>query len=174
MALNAKNKLTFVDGSLSWPTATDLLAGPWSRCNSMVISWILNSVSKEIADSLLYHDSAVEVWRDLYERFHQNNGPRIFQLKQKLLGLTQGSIDINTYYTRMKILWDELREFKPIPVCNCGGMRVWMEDQQNECVMQFLMGLNDSYAQLHAQILMVEPLPPLNKVFSLVVQEERQ
>ena len=81
MALNAKNKLAFVDGSLSRPAATDLLVGPWSRCNSMVIYWILNYVSREIADSLLYHDLAAEVWHDLYERFHQNNGPRIFQLK---------------------------------------------------------------------------------------------
>ena len=30
MALNAKNKLAFVDGSLSRPTATDLFVGPLS------------------------------------------------------------------------------------------------------------------------------------------------
>ena len=40
--------------------------------------------------------------------------------------------------------------------------------------MQFLIGLNDSFANVRAQILMMEPLPAMNKVFSLVVQEERQ
>ncbi|RVW31674.1 Retrovirus-related Pol polyprotein from transposon RE2 [Vitis vinifera] len=59
-------------------------------------------------------------------------GPRIFEIKQKILAHTQGSADVNTYYTRLKSLWDELREFKAIPVCNCGGMRVYMEDQQRE------------------------------------------
>ena len=40
--------------------------------------------------------------------------------------------------------------------------------------MQFLMGLNESYSQTRSQILMMEPLPSISKVFSLVVQEERQ
>ena len=40
--------------------------------------------------------------------------------------------------------------------------------------MQFLMGLNDSFANVRAQILMMEPLLAINKAFSLVVQEERQ
>ncbi|RVX00083.1 Retrovirus-related Pol polyprotein from transposon RE1 [Vitis vinifera] len=173
-ALNAKNKLGFVDGTISRPAATDLLAGPWSRCNSMVVSWLSNSVCKEIAESILYHETAIEIWNDLYERFHQGSGPRIFELKQKILAHTQGSADVNTYYTRLKSLWDELREFKAIPVCNCGGMRVYMEDQQRESVMQFLLGLNESFAPIRAQILLMEPTPPLNKVFSLVVQEERQ
>ena len=43
-----------------------------------------------------------------------------------------------------------------------------------EYVMSFLMGLNDSFAQIQAQLLLLDPIPPMNKVFSLVVQEERQ
>lgn len=41
-------------------------------------------------------------------------------------------------------------------------------------IMTFLMGLNDSYAQVRGQILLMEPLPRINKVFSLIIQEERQ
>lgn len=40
--------------------------------------------------------------------------------------------------------------------------------------MTFLMGLNDSYAMLRAQILLMDPLPSIAKVFSIVVQEEHQ
>ena len=36
------------------------------------------------------------------------------------------------------------------------------------------MGLNDLYSQIRAQILMFDPLSPINKVFSLVIQEERK
>ncbi|KAL2533063.1 Retrotran gag 3 domain-containing protein [Abeliophyllum distichum] len=49
-----------------------------------------------------------------------------------------------------------------------------MDFQQEEYVLQFLMGLNESYSQARAQILMLDPLPPINKVFSLIIQEERQ
>jgi hypothetical protein len=36
------------------------------------------------------------------------------------------------------------------------------------------MGLDDSYSHIRGQILLNDPLPPINKVFSLIVQEERQ
>lgn len=49
-----------------------------------------------------------------------------------------------------------------------------MEYQQQEYVMQFLMGLNESLSQARAHILLMDPLPPLTKVFSYVVQEDRQ
>ncbi|XP_024020692.1 uncharacterized protein LOC112091391 [Morus notabilis] len=104
MALNAKNKVGFVDGTLLRPSAGDLTFNFFSRSNSMVASWLLNLVSKEIGDSLLYLDSVRDIWIDLYDRFHQSNAPQIFQIKKLLLGLSQGSLDVNTYYTRLKIL----------------------------------------------------------------------
>ena len=36
------------------------------------------------------------------------------------------------------------------------------------------MGLNESYAQVWGQILLLDPIPPINKVFSVISQEERQ
>ena len=84
MALNAKHKLGFVVGSISRSSSNNLLSSVWSRCNSMVTLWLLNSVSKEIDDILLCLDNVEAVWTYLHERFHQINAPRIFQIKQQL------------------------------------------------------------------------------------------
>ncbi|XP_061371786.1 uncharacterized protein LOC133314332 [Gastrolobium bilobum] len=104
LALTAKNKVSFVNGSLLQPTVDDLLFSSWNRCNSMVTSWILNSVSKDIANSLMYFSTAYDLWADLRARFHQANGPRIFQLKQQISSLHQGALDVNGYYMKLKIL----------------------------------------------------------------------
>lgn len=40
--------------------------------------------------------------------------------------------------------------------------------------MNFLMGLNDSFSHTRGQILMMDPMPTINRVFSLVAQEEKQ
>ena len=40
--------------------------------------------------------------------------------------------------------------------------------------MQFLMGLSESFAQIKGQILLMEPIPQINKVYSLLIQEEAQ
>ncbi|XP_024444651.1 uncharacterized protein LOC112324715 [Populus trichocarpa] len=44
-ALRAKNKLAFVNGTLSKPTdISDPLFEAWERCNDLVVSWLQNSV----------------------------------------------------------------------------------------------------------------------------------
>ena len=130
IALTVKKKLVFANGKLPRPPSANFLFTVWSRCDSMVSSWILNVVTKEITDSLLYLDSASAIWSNLCERFQQGNGPRIFQIKQQLLGLTQGTSDVSTYYTRLKILWDELKEFRLVSVCTCGALKSWLDFQE--------------------------------------------
>jgi len=44
---------------------------------------------------------------------------------------------------------------------------------QEEKVHQFLMGLDDdSYSIVHSQILVMDPLPSIDKIFNMVQQEE--
>ncbi|KAL5553114.1 hypothetical protein UlMin_040515 [Ulmus minor] len=88
MALVAKNKLCFLDGSITQPVVEDLIHGLWSRCNNMVMSWLLHSVSKDIVGSIMYLDNGVDMWNDFYDRFHQGNNLRVFQIKQLLNNLT--------------------------------------------------------------------------------------
>lgn len=40
--------------------------------------------------------------------------------------------------------------------------------------MQFLMGLDDQFSAVRSQVLLMDPLPSLNKVFALILQVERQ
>jgi hypothetical protein len=48
MALTAKNKLKFIDGSIKKPSAElEDEFHAWNHSNNMVLSWILNSVSKD-------------------------------------------------------------------------------------------------------------------------------
>jgi uncharacterized protein YfkK (UPF0435 family) len=59
MVLTVKNKLGLVNGSLTKPESSDdplLLA--CIRCNNMVLSWIMNFVSKEIAAGIIYITTA--------------------------------------------------------------------------------------------------------------------
>ena len=64
-------------------------------------------------------------------------------------------------------------------MCSCGfctcNLGQKLDDlQHQDLVVQFLMGLNDSFAQVRAQIWLMDPLPPINKVYSLLIQEERR
>jgi hypothetical protein len=67
-----------------------------------------------------------------------------------------------------------LTNYRPIPQCSCDNPKILADHSHQDYVFQFLMGLNDSFAQIRGQILLIDPLPSINKVFSLVIQEERQ
>ncbi|KAM6569890.1 hypothetical protein CsatB_017875 [Cannabis sativa] len=122
----------------------------------------------------MYHDNDAEILTELHERFNEKNAPRIFEAKKTMQSLTQGSNSVTTYYTRLKALWDQIREYRPQPVCTCGAMRIIQEYQEEDRLLEFLVGLNDSYSFVRSQILMRDPLPSVNKTYAVVVQEERQ
>ncbi|XP_075104960.1 uncharacterized protein LOC107826512 [Nicotiana tabacum] len=52
----------------------------------MVISWILNALSKDIADSVIYSKTAKELWDSLEQRFGRSNGAKLYHLQKKLSG----------------------------------------------------------------------------------------
>uniref|UniRef100_A0A2N9GG27 Retrotransposon Copia-like N-terminal domain-containing protein n=1 Tax=Fagus sylvatica TaxID=28930 RepID=A0A2N9GG27_FAGSY len=113
MALTAKNKVGFMNGVIMQPQDESLpMYNAWVRCNTMVISWLLNSLSKKIASSVIYANTAQEIWEDLKERFAQGNGPRLFEIQKSISILSQDQSSVSTYYTRLKSLWDELNNFK--------------------------------------------------------------
>lgn len=83
----------------------------------MVKSWIINTVAPDFANSLLYFRDAIDIWKDLRNRFLEKDGPRIFDIKKCLATLNQGSMDVNSYYNKKKILWDELDGYEDSPDC---------------------------------------------------------
>uniref|UniRef100_A0A2C9VDI3 Retrotransposon Copia-like N-terminal domain-containing protein n=1 Tax=Manihot esculenta TaxID=3983 RepID=A0A2C9VDI3_MANES len=50
----------------------------WQKVDSMVISWILNSISKEILEAFLYTTTSHELWEELAQCFRGSNGPPIY------------------------------------------------------------------------------------------------
>lgn len=178
IALTAKNKLGFVDGSIISPHddgSNEFRL--WRRNNTIVISWILNSVSKEISASVMFASSAREMWLDLKDRFQQRNGPRIFQLHRELMNLRQENVSVSVYFTKLKIIREELANFRPSCSCGkcvCGGVKSLIDHYHMEYIMAFLMGLSDSFSNTRGQILLMDPLPSINRAFSLVSQEEHQ
>ncbi|XP_070013777.1 uncharacterized protein [Nicotiana sylvestris] len=50
----------------------------------------------------------------------------------------------------------------------------YSEHFEYQRLLQFLMGLNETYAQPRSQILMMSPVPSFNKAYSMVISEEIQ
>ncbi|XP_019236838.1 PREDICTED: uncharacterized protein LOC109217062 [Nicotiana attenuata] len=118
-ALSVKNKLGFINGECKRPDLDSPNFRLWERCDDMVTSWILNSLTKEIADSVEYVVDALELWRELEDRYDQTNGTKLYQIQREINDLSQGSLDVTSYYTKMKKLWEELNTLTAKSHCTC-------------------------------------------------------
>ena len=179
IALSARHKLPLINGKCPKPEANSPLITLWQRNNAMVLSWLLNSLSENIRNSVLYFDTAEDLWRDLEGRFGQSNKARLFQVQKDVSCLSQGNMDIAGYYTKARQLWDESSAVSGMPMCTCakcecginGKLHNYTEEQR---LIQFLMGLNQSYTAVRGNILMMSHFPSMSQAYSLLVQEEKQ
>nr|GMC49424.1 uncharacterized protein LOC109157807 [Ipomoea batatas] len=180
IALLTKNKLAFINGSITVPDKTESRYETWERCNNLVVSWIVRSTAPEIGQTVLWKESAIDVWKDLEERFSEGDIFRISQVQGEIYQSKQGILNANQYFSQMKLLWDELMVLRPLPVCtctpkcSCGGYEKFYTYVENDHLSVFLRGLNETYAGVKSQIMMMNPLPSVGRAFSLVKQQERE
>ncbi|XP_074356427.1 uncharacterized protein LOC141696140 [Apium graveolens] len=178
LTLSAKNKLGFVNGTISIPedVSSDEYKA-WQRCNDLVISWILFNLDENIARSVLFLKTSRAIWRDLEERFGYASMPQISSLEQKLSELHQGQLTVSEFYTKLKTLWDSLDDAYPLPTCTCEKCSCNLTGriqkmQQEQRVLQFLMKLNDNFSVVRGNILMMTPMLNVTQAYRLVVPEE--
>lgn len=101
------------------------------------------------------------------------------EVQEELAMLQQGTMKVTECFTKIKTPWNELVPFRPLATTelncvSCGGANLLRYHENVDQVIRFLCSLNDSFAQARSQIMLCRPLPKINYVFAMVVQQERQ
>ena len=92
-SLIGKNKLGFIDGSITISSA--LMNSPttvqaWVRVDNIVGTRIINSISPKLQASIIYRDTAFEIWTELRDTFSQGNGTKVFNIQKQIAEIHQG------------------------------------------------------------------------------------
>lgn len=91
VALKFKNKLGFIYGT--YTQLEDLSSEAylnWRFVDSMVISWILNFMTKDLVEAYFYSSSSRALWLELEEKFGASDKSHIFNLRKQLVAIAQG------------------------------------------------------------------------------------
>lgn len=86
---------------------------------------------------------------------------------------------MTAYFTKLRGIWEELEGFQPIPSClcnipcTCTLIPIMKSYRETNYVIRFLKGLNEQYSGVRSQVMLM-PLPSINKVYSMLTQQERQ
>ncbi|TMW81547.1 hypothetical protein EJD97_009005, partial [Solanum chilense] len=176
-ALSVKNKTGFINLKIARPSPDSDAFAQWERCDDMVTSWLLNSLSKDLADSLQYVNNVKELWDELGNRYDKDNGAKLYQFQREINEFTQDNLDVTGYYTKMRKLWEAFSTLdinsQCTCLCTCGGKLKMHKAELDRRLIQYLMGLNEVYTIIRGSILMMNPLPTMAQAFYILVQEER-
>ncbi|KAJ8435890.1 hypothetical protein Cgig2_010923 [Carnegiea gigantea] len=89
IAMSTKRKLLIVHGTLGRPIDDQIKGEQWDACNNLVIDWIMNFIFESAAESILYIESAIAIWKQLQKRFSISNGLRKYKLNRDIYNLKQ-------------------------------------------------------------------------------------
>ncbi|KAL0446294.1 UNVERIFIED_CONTAM: Retrovirus-related Pol polyprotein from transposon RE1 [Sesamum latifolium] len=147
IALEGKDRLGFIDGSCGKPVEGSIELKLWKITDSLVRTWILSTMAKDIVNAfytLPQPEASGQSWRRDME-------------SPMVLSCTRS---------------DE----KSVPLfkCVCDSNRAKQEEIEEDHLMQFLMGLSEPYDNIRSQILVLDPLPSVNKAYSMILRVERQ
>ncbi|EOX95369.1 Uncharacterized protein TCM_004883 [Theobroma cacao] len=140
---------------------------------------VIESISPLIASTISYMNSTCQIWPTLKKRFSQPDDAQICHLQFILSNTNQGTKGIDAYFTKLNALWEELRIFRPSPSCDCGTynercFEKYINQYEKDMVFKFLNGLNESFAALRSQLLLMKPFPTLDEAYNLVLRKETQ
>ncbi|XP_071713646.1 uncharacterized protein [Rutidosis leptorrhynchoides] len=179
LALGTKNKIGFINGTCVKNTTDEVLAAQWERCNTVVLSWILGTLTEELYSGQIFNSLALNVWNDLKETYDKKDGSVIFNLHHKINSLKQNDSPLSEYYHNLNSLWKQYDSMVSSPPCTCGAdactcaASVSVENNNKMIkLMQFLMGLNDVYMPIRSNILLRDPLPDVKVAYAIISREE--
>ena len=87
-ALRNHNKIGFIDGTCKKNLSNASLANQWDMCDSVVLTWILNSLSPELFAGAIYSKTAFEMWNELKETYDKVDGSAVFNMHKNINSLS--------------------------------------------------------------------------------------
>ncbi|GKC33834.1 ribonuclease H-like domain-containing protein, partial [Tanacetum coccineum] len=111
-------------------------------------------------------------WDELKETYNKVDDSVTFSLHHKIHTLSQNGSSIANYYHKLNDLWKQFDALIEFPRCTFHAVDDFKKHNQLMKLMQFLMGLDDTYTQIKSSILLRETLYDVRSDYAIISSEE--
>ena len=174
LILKTKGLMEYVLGTVGEPADKESSEWKkWSITDSLILAWMLNSLSPPIAASVEALPCSSAVWTLLSKRYSgKGNLMLMSQIEDKIHAVRQSDKSVMVYVNELQHFWAELDQCDPLELPHVESMeiaRTWVERRR---VMQFLKGLNQDFENRRAALLHQSTLVSLDEAIAAMSQEE--
>ncbi|XP_059663889.1 uncharacterized protein LOC132309614 [Cornus florida] len=147
MFIGGKGKIGYITDSEKEPAESEKAYPQWFADNTMVMSWLVNSMQLNIAVSYMFMKTAKQIWDSVQRTYSQRqNNARIFQLGQDITRISQGDLTVSGYIAKLRVIWEEMSYYNSFHSWKYSYDAVlYAGIVENNRVFQFLAGLNDEF-----------------------------
>ena len=137
----------------------------WDEEDSMVMSWLWNSMTPEISDTCMFLPTAKAIWDALNQTYSKvRDAAQVYEIKTKTAATKQGNKSVTEYANFLQNQWQELDYYRVIEL-KCSECAVIIKNFiEKDRVYDFLARLNFEFDQVRVQILDKAEVPSLNEV----------
>ncbi|RDX62047.1 hypothetical protein CR513_59657, partial [Mucuna pruriens] len=170
--LDGHKKLSHIEGN--GPPRDDPKFEAWDNEDSLIMTWLWNSMTLEIGRNYMFYSSAHEIWGNLIETYSMKEDfAACYDIESKIFNSRQGTLSVIEYYETLNGLWIELDQYHGLKMCKANFIAYTRLVERGR-IFKFLQGLNFEYDPIRVQILGKEKLPSLSEVFFIMRSEETQ
>ncbi|XP_071909660.1 uncharacterized protein [Coffea arabica] len=173
MYIRGRGKMGYLTGETKAPICTDPAYATWDAENSMVMTWLVNSMEEDISSNYMCYSTAQELWENINQMYSDlGNQSRIFELTLKIGDLRQGEDTVTKYFNSLKRIWQDLDLFNSYEWKSTEDFQHHKKTVEDSRIFKFLAGLNVEFDEVRGRIIGRQPLPSIGEVFSEVRREE--
>lgn len=167
MIITGKGKENYILGNETVLLTSDPWYRIWKIENSMVMSWLIGSMSPEIADNFILYSTAKEIWDAAMELYSKHdNTAELYELEAQLQEVRQGEATVSVYFSNLKRIWQQIDLYESHTWPSPDADRLYKLIVETKRIFRFLAGLKKELDAVRGRILGTKPMPSLNSVFS--------
>ena len=115
MYIRGRGKMAYLTGEKTAPAKDDPAYATWDAENSMVMTWLVNSMEEDINSNHICYPTAQELWENVNQMYLDvGNQSQIFELTLKLGEMCQGDDSVTKYFNSLKRVWQDLDHSTPM------------------------------------------------------------
>ncbi|RVW34590.1 Retrovirus-related Pol polyprotein from transposon RE1 [Vitis vinifera] len=160
-----KGKDEYLTGEAVMPETTEPGFRKWKIENSMIMSWLINSMNNDIGENFLLFGTAKDIWDAAKETYSSSeNTSELFRLNQ-LHDFRQGEQSVTQYYNTLTRYWQQLDLFETHSWKCSDDAATYRQIVEQKRLFKFFLGLNRELDDVRGRIMGIKPLQVSGRLF---------